>query len=447
MDHRRCQSRGRAPVESRCPRCRGHRATTTSGRSSGVRRGAPRSHTSMAPRGRRSPALPVRDASSSTSTPHPTATCGGWACASPAAATWCLPNSCPSLPSASGFTPRTLTIRYGAGPASLGRRLGPAQAPAVPRLPPGGLPTSRCSPKATSMRATASTCRRCGSRCGSSTQRLDRLEEMDGQPWIADHRKVVLPPRHELHTSMESLIHHFKIVTEGFRVPEGEVYTAIESPRGELGCYVCSEGGPKPWRVKFRAPSLVALQATATWMTRRADRRHDRDRRVARRRDGRGRPVTDTARGDPGGAGAVPPRVALGRPARPATRPGRARLAARPMRSERSPMRSTRRPPTSTSIASFYDQFHLRPVGAHLIEVCTNVSCAVVGAHRCSRPSRRRWAAGRARRAPTARRRCRADRVSGRLRVGNGRLRRPRLPAARHRRRRPAMVEELTGGD
>src|SRR3954463_2631113 len=98
-------------------------------------------------------------------------------------------------------------------------------------------------------------------------QCLDRLERMEGMPWIADDRKVVLPPREELHTSMESLIHHFKIVTEGFRVPEGEVYFAIESPRGELGCYICSDGGPKPWRVKFRAPSFVALEATATCMT------------------------------------------------------------------------------------------------------------------------------------------------------------------------------------
>jgi NADH-quinone oxidoreductase subunit D len=95
-------------------------------------------------------------------------------------------------------------------------------------------------------------------------QCLDRLEELEGEPWIADDRKVVLPPRHELHTSMESLIHHFKIVTEGYRVPEGEVYVAIESPRGEFGCYVVSDGGPKPWRVKFRAPSFVALEATAT---------------------------------------------------------------------------------------------------------------------------------------------------------------------------------------
>jgi NADH-quinone oxidoreductase subunit D len=98
-------------------------------------------------------------------------------------------------------------------------------------------------------------------------QCLDRLEEMEGEPWIADDRKVVLPPREELHTSMESLIHHFKLVNEGYRVPEGEVYVPVESPRGELGCYVVSDGGPKPWRVKFRAPSLVALEATATCMS------------------------------------------------------------------------------------------------------------------------------------------------------------------------------------
>src|SRR5437870_949568 len=98
-------------------------------------------------------------------------------------------------------------------------------------------------------------------------QCLDRLEGMEGRPWIADDRKVVLPPREELHTSMESLIHHFKIVTEGYRVPEGEIYVTIESPRGELGCYVVSDGGPKPWRVKFRAPSFVALEATATCMS------------------------------------------------------------------------------------------------------------------------------------------------------------------------------------
>jgi NADH-quinone oxidoreductase subunit D len=95
-------------------------------------------------------------------------------------------------------------------------------------------------------------------------QCLDRLEEMEGEPWIADDRKVVLPPRDELHTSMESLIHHFKIVTEGFRVPEGEIYMPVESPRGEFGCYLVSDGGAKPWRVKFRAPSFVATACAPT---------------------------------------------------------------------------------------------------------------------------------------------------------------------------------------
>jgi NADH-quinone oxidoreductase subunit D len=90
------------------------------------------------------------------------------------------------------------------------------------------------------------------------TQALDGLPE---GPWIADDRKIVLPPRHELATSMEALIHHFKLVTEGFRVPPGEAYNAIEGPRGELGCFVLADGSAKPARVHFRDPSFVNLQA------------------------------------------------------------------------------------------------------------------------------------------------------------------------------------------
>jgi NADH-quinone oxidoreductase subunit D len=89
-------------------------------------------------------------------------------------------------------------------------------------------------------------------------QALDGLPE---GPWIANDRKVVLPPRHELSTSMESLIHHFKLVTEGFRVPPGEAYYAIESPRGDLGCFVLADGSARPARVHFRDPSFVNLQA------------------------------------------------------------------------------------------------------------------------------------------------------------------------------------------
>ncbi|HEY4450607.1 MAG TPA: NADH dehydrogenase (quinone) subunit D [Solirubrobacteraceae bacterium] len=80
-------------------------------------------------------------------------------------------------------------------------------------------------------------------------------------PVITADRKVALPPRHELATSMEALIHHFKLVTEGFRVPPGEVYFPIESPRGELGCFVRSDGSSKPARVHMRDPSFVNLQA------------------------------------------------------------------------------------------------------------------------------------------------------------------------------------------
>jgi NADH-quinone oxidoreductase subunit D len=94
-------------------------------------------------------------------------------------------------------------------------------------------------------------------------QCLDRLENMEGEPWIADDRKVVLPPRHELHTSMESVIHHFKLVTEGFRVPAGQAYVAIESPRGELGAHVVSDGGTRPYRVHLRDPSFNHLQSVA----------------------------------------------------------------------------------------------------------------------------------------------------------------------------------------
>jgi NADH-quinone oxidoreductase subunit D len=87
------------------------------------------------------------------------------------------------------------------------------------------------------------------------------LEGLPEGPYITEDRKVALPPRHELATSMEALIHHFKLVTEGFRVPPGEVYFPIESPRGELGCYVRSDGSSKPARVHMRDPSFVNLQA------------------------------------------------------------------------------------------------------------------------------------------------------------------------------------------
>jgi NADH-quinone oxidoreductase subunit D len=89
-------------------------------------------------------------------------------------------------------------------------------------------------------------------------------QALDGMPegaYISGNRKYALPPRHELATSMEALIHHFKLVTEGFRVPPGEVYYPIESPRGELACFVRADGSSKPARAHMRDPSFVNLQA------------------------------------------------------------------------------------------------------------------------------------------------------------------------------------------
>lgn len=87
------------------------------------------------------------------------------------------------------------------------------------------------------------------------------LEKLPGGAVRSDNRKYVPPPRSELGVSMEALIHHFKLWTEGFSVPAGHVYTATESPRGELGVYLESDGGPKPFRVHFNTPSFANLQA------------------------------------------------------------------------------------------------------------------------------------------------------------------------------------------
>ena len=87
------------------------------------------------------------------------------------------------------------------------------------------------------------------------------LEGMPSGSHQADAPGIVLPDREKMKTQMESLIYHFKIVTEGFRVPEGEVYHTIESPRGEVGCYMISDGTQKPYRVHWRGPSFGNLQA------------------------------------------------------------------------------------------------------------------------------------------------------------------------------------------
>jgi NADH-quinone oxidoreductase subunit D len=86
------------------------------------------------------------------------------------------------------------------------------------------------------------------------------VDNLPGGPWITSDRKVALPPRSELSKSMESVIHHFRLVSEGFKGPVGDVYSFVESPRGELGFYLVSDGTNKPYRMKVRPPSFCNLQ-------------------------------------------------------------------------------------------------------------------------------------------------------------------------------------------
>jgi len=92
------------------------------------------------------------------------------------------------------------------------------------------------------------------------------LEKMPAGDYRVQDKKVTPPPRARIDESMEALIHHFKIFTAGFKVPAGEVYVAVESPRGELGCYLVSDGSAKPFRMHIRAPSFVNLQSLPVMM-------------------------------------------------------------------------------------------------------------------------------------------------------------------------------------
>jgi NADH-quinone oxidoreductase subunit D len=92
------------------------------------------------------------------------------------------------------------------------------------------------------------------------------VERMPDGDYRTQDRKVTPPPRARIDTSMEALIHHFKLFTEGFRIPAGETYQAVESPRGELGCYMVSDGTAKPTRMHIRGPSFYNLQTAGAMM-------------------------------------------------------------------------------------------------------------------------------------------------------------------------------------
>ena len=190
------------------------------------------------------------------------------------------------------------------------------------------------------------------------------LEGMPGGPWIADDRKVVLPPREELHTSMESLIHHFKIVTEGYRVPEGEVYFVVESPARRV----------RLLRLLGRRPEAVARPLPGSQL-RRARRRPRRCMRDALVADmiavvgsldtvmGEVRPVSELRRPDPGGRGAATRtrRSAILPALR--TRAGAPRGWLPPEAFVEVADALDLTPAYCQAVASFYDMFHLEPVG------------------------------------------------------------------------------------
>jgi NADH-quinone oxidoreductase subunit D len=88
------------------------------------------------------------------------------------------------------------------------------------------------------------------------------LKELPQGPVMIDDNKVAPPKRSEMKISMEALIHHFKLYTEGYHVPAGETYTVVEAPKGEFGVYLISDGTNRPYRCKIRAPGFAHLQAT-----------------------------------------------------------------------------------------------------------------------------------------------------------------------------------------
>ena len=183
--------------------------------------------------------------------------------------------------------------------ASPGRCCAPPASPGTcARSPPTSPTTTSTSRSRWARSATATTATAC--RIAEMRESVKIIEQcLDGLPegpWIADDRKVVLPPRHELSTSMEALIHHFKLVTEGFRVPPGEIYYPIESPRGELGCFVArrrlGEAGAGP----LPRPLLRQPAGAARHVRRRLRRRPDPEPGDARPDPRRHRPMSERRR-------------------------------------------------------------------------------------------------------------------------------------------------------
>ena len=241
-------------------------------------------------------------------------------------------------------------------------------------------------------------------------QALDGLPE---GPYITEDRKVALPPRHELATSMEALIHHFKLVTEGFRVPPGEVYYPIEGPRGEYGCFCArtaraspractcatrpssTSRRPRPWCAARSSPTSsprwpCSTRSSAGWIADgpplrarlprpglgRGRRPHEGPGRGARPRPRRRCPTTCARRSRRDGR--YPDRHSAAIPALHAVQQRYGWCSPEGIEQAACVMRVT--PGYLVSVATFYDMLETEPAGRHDVYVCTNISCSLNGA-------------------------------------------------------------------
>ena len=213
-------------------------------------------------------------------------------------------------------------------------------------------------------------------------------------------KKVTPPPRARIDESMEALIHHFKIFTEGYKVPEGEVYTAIESPRGEIGCYLVSDGSAKPYRMHIRGALVRQHAEPARHAPRRPGGRRHRHHLVGRPRHGGVGPMS--SRSDADDASHLSPEALSGRGrswrctptrARPsslcATWPRSRTAGCTPRPWTRSPSWWGSRRPRCSGRPSFYDMLHTEEVG----------TLRGLGVHQHRLHAARRLRAARARRA------------------------------------------------
>ncbi len=209
-----------------------------------------------------------------------------------------------------------------------------------------------------------------------------------------DH-KVVPPRRAEMKTSMEALIHHFKLYTEGFHVPAGEVYAAVEAPKGEFGVYLVADGTNKPYRCKIRAPGFLHLQALDYHVQGPHAGRRFRRARFARHRVRGDGPVSarrlhheqpasfafsaeSNARVDREIAKYPPGRQASAVIAALVARPGAGRLG--DPSHDRSVASLLGMPFIRVlEVATFYTMFNLEPVGTYLVQVCTTTPCWLRG--------------------------------------------------------------------